>query len=122
MHRLGGLDPVHLARFDVPRNGFAAITKFNVQTISAQNHRDPMKRVSMPRRRFARRELLPAHEGCPATMQHLLLSSWIIAFRHGSKLRAATRNQICRRNRSLSRPSIAGPAPAPVNALCGNLL
>ncbi len=43
------LDPIHFADGDLPRHGFPAVAKLDLQSIAAQNNGHAMKRIAMPR-------------------------------------------------------------------------
>ena len=53
------LRPIHLAYRDLAGLGFSAIAELDVEEIPAQDHRHPMIRITMPRRRLPRIEALP---------------------------------------------------------------
>lgn len=49
------LDPIHYAGHYFPREGFAAVAKFDVKQVAAEDDRDAMVGVVVPGCRFARR-------------------------------------------------------------------
>jgi hypothetical protein len=69
---IGGLDPVHFTDGDVPWDGFATIAEFDVEEIAAEDHGHAVKGIVMPRRGFARRELVAPDQVIAAMMQNLL--------------------------------------------------
>jgi len=73
VNAIGRFHPIHSANSNFPRLSLSAVAELDVEEIAAQDHRQTMKGIAMPRRRFPRRQPLSPNQVISAMMQHLLI-------------------------------------------------
>jgi hypothetical protein len=74
VNAIGRFHPIHFANSDVPWLSCSAIAELDREQIAAQDYRQAMKWIAMPRRRLPRCQPLSPDQVISTTMQHLLIS------------------------------------------------